>query len=213
MAKAGSAVALCCVVLLAGCGFLGQRPACNIDVQLSLSDSDETVSATLAVLARRITEMGGDVAAQTRDGDRITFAVDNCPSEREPLRRLLLSPGKFRLGLKDRPETGLTEADVAEANMALDFVDQKPVVAFRLTPDGTSRFAGMTTQAVGHALQLKWDRKVISEPVIAEPITGGRGQIGPFSADEALAVALALRSGPLPIGIRRVEIRNPANAK
>jgi hypothetical protein len=212
MARTTAAIALGFTALLTGCGFGPRQPPCNVAVVLASSADDAAATATMTVLARRITEMGGDVAAQTRDGDRVSFVVTNCPSEKEQLRKLLLSPGRFRIDLKDRPGTGLTEADVVDANMALDFIDQRPVVTFRLTSDGTSRFAQMTGQAVGHPLQLKWDGKVISEPVIMDPITSGTGQVGPFAADDAVAVTLALRSGPLPIGIRTVQISPVANA-
>jgi preprotein translocase subunit SecD len=212
MAKPNAAIALVCTALLAGCGFGPRQPPCNIAIVLASGADDAAATATMAVLAQRIADMGGDVSAQTRDGDRVSFAVNNCPSGREPLRRLLLSPGKFRLGLKDRGEVWLTEADIAQASTAIDAFNQGPMVNFRLTRDATGRFGRLTAQSLEKVLQIKWDGRVISEPLLKDPITSGSGQFGPFSAEDAVVVALALRSGALPISTRTVQIHAAANA-
>ena len=57
------------------------------------------------------------------------------------------------------------------------------------------------------------DGKVISAPVIREPITGGSGQIsGNFTLEEANSVAMMLRAGSLPghLGLIEQQVVQPA---
>jgi preprotein translocase subunit SecD len=49
---------------------------------------------------------------------------------------------------------------------------------------------------------------VIAAPVIADPITGGRGEIpGYFTSESANALAIQLRCGVLPVSYAVVEVR------
>ncbi|MDE2412951.1 MAG: protein translocase subunit SecD, partial [Sphingomonadales bacterium] len=53
------------------------------------------------------------------------------------------------------------------------------------------------------------DGKVLSAPVIEEPIIGGTARIsGSFTADSANQLAIALRSGALPVDLKVVEERS-----
>ena len=61
--------------------------------------------------------------------------------------------------------------------------DREWVVNFTFDSVGTRRFADVSTANVDHRFAIVLDDKVISAPVIREPITGGRGQIsGNFTA-------------------------------
>lgn len=58
------------------------------------------------------------------------------------------------------------------------------------------------------------DDRVISAPVIREPITGGSGQIsGNFTLEEASSVAMMLRAGSLPghLGLVEQQVIQPAS--
>ncbi len=73
------------------------------------------------------------------------------------------------------------------------------VVNFGLDSIGTRRFADVSTKHVGQPFAIVLDNKVISAPVIREPIIGGQGQIsGNFSVEEANDLAVLLRAGALP---------------
>jgi preprotein translocase subunit SecD len=74
-----------------------------------------------------------------------------------------------------------------------------PVVSFRFNARGTRRFAHITGDNVGRPFAVVIDDKVISAPIIQEPIVGGSGQIaGNFTLEEANSVAALLLSGTLP---------------
>jgi preprotein translocase subunit SecD len=86
----------------------------------------------------------------------------------------------------------LTNADATIQN-------NEPVVDFTLNALGTRRFATVTHDNVGTPLAIVLDDKVISAPVIKEPIPGGRGVIsGNFTVRSASDLALLLRAGALP---------------
>ena len=83
----------------------------------------------------------------------------------------------------------------------------QPVVEFTFSPAGMQTFAAFTTENVGELLAIVLDGKILSAPLINEPITGGHGQIsGGFrDLDEARAIAAVLGSAPLPIPLRVVD--------
>ena len=83
------------------------------------------------------------------------------------------------------------------------------VVNFTFNSVGARRFADITRANVNHRFAIVLDGKVISAPVIREPITGGRGQIsGSFTAASANDLAVLLRAGALPAPLTVVEERS-----
>src|SRR5579875_2234785 len=88
------------------------------------------------------------------------------------------------------------------------FEGNEPVVDFRFDPEGARRFAEATRANVGKQLAIVLDNKVISAPVVKEPILGGTGVItGNFTVQSASDLALLLRAGALPAPITILEER------
>jgi preprotein translocase subunit SecD len=88
------------------------------------------------------------------------------------------------------------------------FQNGQPVVSFRFDTVGARRFADATRDNVGKPFAIVLDNKVISAPVIREPILGGSGIIsGNFTAESAKDLALLLRAGALPAPLRVLEQR------
>ena len=86
--------------------------------------------------------------------------------------------------------------DIAQAELAYDPRSGVPVVSFRFTPDSARKFAQLTLQNVGHVIEMRVDGKVLSRPVIREPILQNSGQIsGHLSVQEARDLAARLSSG------------------
>ena len=83
-----------------------------------------------------------------------------------------------------------------------------PVVTTVFDASGARRFAKLTTEHVNERFAIVLDGKVLSAPVIREPIPGGRGQIsGGFSLQGAKDLAVLLRSGALPAPLQVIEER------
>ncbi|MDH2345235.1 preprotein translocase subunit SecD [Bradyrhizobium sp. SSUT77] len=109
------------------------------------------------------------------------------------------------LGFKDkRPylvakDSVLDGEDINYAAPGFAAGTKDPVASFRFNGRGTRRFAHVTEENVGRSFTIVLDDKVISAPVIREPITGGSVQIsGNFTLEEANSVAMLLRAGALP---------------
>jgi preprotein translocase subunit SecD len=86
--------------------------------------------------------------------------------------------------------------DIAQAEVAYDQRTGEPVVSFRFTPDSARKFGEFTQRNVGRAAEMRVDGKVLSRPVIREPILGASGQISShFSVPEAQDLAARLTGG------------------
>jgi preprotein translocase subunit SecD len=116
------------------------------------------------------------------------------------------------LGFKDkRPylvakDSALDGDDISYAGPGFAAGTKEPIASFRFNGRGTRRFAHVTEENVGKPFAIVLDDKVISAPVIREPITGGSGQIsGNFTLEEASSVAMLLRAGALPGHLTLVE--------
>jgi preprotein translocase subunit SecD len=89
------------------------------------------------------------------------------------------------------------------------FQNNEPVVSFRFDTAGARRFGDATRDNVGKPFAIVLDNKVISAPVIKEPILGGSGIIsGSFTVQSASDLALLLRAGALPAPITILEERS-----
>jgi preprotein translocase subunit SecD len=88
------------------------------------------------------------------------------------------------------------------------FQNNQPVVSFRFDSVGARRFGDATRENVGRRFAIVLDNKVISAPVIREPILGGSGIIsGSFTVESAQDLALLLRAGALPAPLNILEQR------
>jgi protein-export membrane protein SecD len=102
----------------------------------------------------------------------------------------------------------VTGQNLVDAQPSFDQRTGEPVVTFRFDAAGATRFGKVTSENVGLPFAIILDNKVISAPVIREPILGGTGQIsGHFSVQEANDLAVLLRSGALPAKLTVIEER------
>ena len=88
------------------------------------------------------------------------------------------------------------QLEVAAASLGFDLRTSEPVVTFRLTPASAKVFSELTSKNVGKAMAISVDGRVITKPVIREPIIGGSGQLsGNMTAADAKTLAERLASG------------------
>ena len=98
---------------------------------------------------------------------------------------------------------------VAAASIGANQAGQR-TVDFTLRPDGKDAFAKYTTDNVGSYFAIVLDGKVISAPVINEPIPGGQVQIsqnstiGGYPLAEAQNLVTILQFGQLPFPIQEL---------
>jgi preprotein translocase subunit SecD len=98
--------------------------------------------------------------------------------------------------------------DLVDAQPGFDQRTNEPIISFRFNQSGARKFGRFTKDNVGAPFAIVLDDKVLSAPVIREPILGGSGQIsGNFTVDSASTLAVQLRSGALPTKLTIVEER------
>jgi len=121
---------------------------------------------------------------------------------------LLYSTGTPPVPYAIKKETLVSGESLVDAQPSFDQRTGEPVVTFRFDATGAKRFGKVTQENVGLPFAIVLDGKVISAPVIREPILGGSGQIsGRFNVQEANDLAVLLRSGALPAKLTVIEER------
>jgi protein-export membrane protein SecD len=148
---------------------------------------------------------------------KLTFQLVDTSANPEDARRGRLPPGDEVLPAADDRGAGPGQYVVRKrvmvgGDMLVDaqatFHDNEPVVSFKFDSVGGRRFGDATRENVGKPFAIVLDNKVISAPVIREPILGGSGIIsGSFTAQSASDLALLLRAGALPAPITILEER------
>src|ERR1700677_3994645 len=98
--------------------------------------------------------------------------------------------------------------DLIDAQPGFDQRNGQPIVSFKFNSGGSPKYAKATSEHVKEPFAIVLDNKVISAPVIQEPITGGSGQIsGNFTVQQANDLAILLRAGALPAPLTIIEDR------
>lgn len=101
----------------------------------------------------------------------------------------------------------VTGRDLRSAEPSTDSDTGQPAVHFNLTGEGGRRFYNFTSEHVKDSLAVVLDNKVQEVATIEEPIRDS-GQIrGRFTAQQTKDLAMVLRSGALPAGIKYLEER------
>jgi preprotein translocase subunit SecD len=169
----------------------------RILVQLPGIDDPERIKRLLGTTAKltfRMVDVGADPNAPAPPGSEILEGEKSQQGRAE------------RYVVKRKVE--VAGDNLVDAQAGYDQRGGQPVVNFRFDTVGGKRFAEVTQQAVGQPFAIVLDNKVLSAPVIREPILGGSGQIsGNFTVAGANDLAVLLRAGALPAPLKVVEER------
>ena len=96
--------------------------------------------------------------------------------------------------------------ELIDARQEFDQQTNAPNIAITFDGNGGRKFARVTQDNVGKPFAIILDNKVISVANINEPILGGRASIsGNYTVQTANELAIALRSGKLPVALKVVE--------
>ncbi len=120
-----------------------------------------------------------------------TAEPQNSQTDGEPIRYHTLLTGS------DLRSVGVVRGELGEYQVSIEF-----------NPEAGQTFATWTAANVGKYLTIVLDKRVVSSPVIEQPIRDGAGVIrGNFTADSANELAVQLRYGSLPIPLNIEQIR------
>ena len=161
--------------------------------------TDQDVEQVVKIMERRINEMGLTEPIIQREGSRRIII------ELQAIKTI----GKTAI-LQFKDEDGnvrLSGEDLATAKEELG-QGNKPLVAIEFNDQGAKKFGELTTQNVGRHIAIVLDGEVLTNPVVNEPILGGKAVItGNRSLEEAKDLAILLRSGALPVKVDVMEVR------
>jgi SecD/SecF fusion protein len=213
-------------------------PATDTGIRLTLSPSglqDRINAATeqsIEIVRERIDQVGvAEPTIQRVGNDRILVQL---PGVQDPARIKTLLGSTAKLSFhrvverESRPSFGvmtlpdrlgktqyaverraiLTGEHLVNAAPGFESQTNQPIVSFRFDRVGARLFGNFTKNNVGVPLAIVLDGKVLSAPVIREPIMGGSGQIsGHFTVQEAQDLSALLRAGALPAPLTVIEER------
>jgi protein-export membrane protein SecD len=170
----------------------------RIIVQVPGESNPERLKAVIGKTAKLTFQMVDDsVSAQEAEMGRVPPGSVLLVSENETEPKVLV-----------RRRVLVSGDMLADAQPGFDQRTNEPLVSFRFDGKGARRFAEATGEGVGKRFAIVLDNKVISAPVIREPITGGQGQIsGNFTIESANDLAVLLRAGALPAPLKIEEQR------
>ena len=204
------------------------------DAGVSQAINDAMTSAT-EVVRRRIDELGTREPTIIRQGS--TRIVVQVPGLQDPdaLKALLgqtaqlefklvADPNGSQVGTETFPYApgsgldgelitvrrlgGIRGENLTGAKAGVDPQNNQNVVNITFDAQGGAKFAKLTTENVGKPFAIILDGQVLSAPTIQTPIIGGSAQIsGSFTPESANSLAIALRSGALPVPLAIVEER------
>ena len=195
-------------------------------VELKISSLDQS----LEIVRRRIDEVGtNEPTIIKRGNDRILIEL---PGLEDPnrIKKLLGRTANltFRLVTNEIDEFGseilsyensddkisiskrviVSGDNLINAQPKHDRQTNQAVVSFTFDRSGSKKFGRVTSENVGRRIAIVLDNKIISAPVVQEPILTGQGQIsGDFTFQSATDLALMLRSGALPAPLKIIEER------
>ncbi|HYK80351.1 MAG TPA: protein translocase subunit SecD [Micropepsaceae bacterium] len=156
------------------------------------------VLSTTAKMTFRLVDANGNVQdalkGRVPPDDELLYETDKAGQQTNPYlvqRRVMVSG--------DRLE---------RASSGFDSRGGEPVVNFVFDTRGAREFGDVTKTNVGRPFAIVLDNKVISAPVIREPILGGSGQIsGNFTLETANDLSILLNAGALPAALTVIEER------
>jgi preprotein translocase subunit SecD len=100
----------------------------------------------------------------------------------------------------------ITGDELVNAQQGYDPQTNAPDVDITFDSQGGRKFAKVTQASAGKRFAMILDNQIISAPTIDEPILGGKAMIhGSFTVQSANELAIALRSGKLPIALKVIE--------
>lgn len=168
--------------------------------------TDDAVERARQILERRINEMGLAEPLIQREGKK--RIIIELPGVKDPDQAIKIIGKTAVMEFKDENGTvHLTGNDLKDAKEQIG-QNKQFMVAIEFTDEGAKKFADLTTMNVGRHIGIYLDGEQLTNPVVNEPITGGKAVItGSRTLDEAKNLAILLRSGALPVKVNVLEVR------
>jgi len=190
----------------------------------------EVMSKLEKVVSMRAQSFNWDSTAQVVEPNRLVVELPGVRASQEVEARIADSNILEFKELASTPQgaqywkgTSLTSDDFSRSEARPRLEGANWSVDFQLTENGKVKFAALTKRLVGQQLGIFLngapiergsDGKPLSEEHyrginIREPITVGHGEItGDYTKDDAVALAIKLNSGALPVPVKVIEMQS-----
>lgn len=167
---------------------------------------EDAVQRVVKIIEKRVNEIGLTEPIIQRQGER--RIIVELPGIKEPEKAIEMLGKTALLEFQDESGTTvMTGKDLKDAKAEIG-QNKNNVVALEFSEDGTKIFADLTTKNVGKHISILLDKKVLTNPVVNEPIPSGKAIItGNKTIEEAQNLAILLRSGSLPVKVDVMEMR------
>lgn len=167
----------------------------------------DALQRAMTIIRSRVDELGVTEPVIQREGDRrIRIELPGVEDQAQALETI----GRTAMLNFESPdgETILTGEDLDTARFTRGAYND-PLVELEFDAEGREKFAQATQEHMGEVISIYLDDELVSAPVVQEVITEGNAVIsGIESRDEAVHVALMLRSGALPVELTELETRS-----
>ncbi len=169
--------------------------------------NEDAMQRVVSIMERRINELGLTEPIIQREGER--RVIIELPGIKDPDKAIETIGKTAMLEFKDEEGTTLlTGTDLKDAQAAMNQQNNQSVVNLEFSDEGKEKFADATLNNVGRKISILLDGEVLTDPVVREPILGGRAEIsGQRDLEEAQRLAVLLRSGALPVKVNIIETR------
>ena len=176
------------------------------DTEIAQVDED-AMQRVVSIMERRVNELGLTEPIIQREGAR--RVIIELPGIKDPDKAIETIGKTAMLEFKDEDgNTLLTGSDLKDAQAAMNQQNGQSIVTLEFSDEGKEKFADATLANVGRQIAILLDGEVLTDPVVREPILGGRAEIsGQRDLEEAQRLAVLLRSGALPVKVNIIETR------
>ena len=169
--------------------------------------NEDAMQRVVSIMERRVNELGLTEPIIQREGER--RVIIELPGIKDPDKAIETIGKTAMLEFKDEAgKTLLTGTDLKDAQAAMNQQNGQCVVNLEFSDEGSQKFADATLENVGRTIAILLDGEILTNPVVREPILGGKAEIsGQRDLEEAQHLAVLLRSGALPVKVNIIETR------
>jgi len=169
----------------------------------------DSITRLMGIFRNRIDALGVAEPIIQKEGTR--RVVVELPGVKDPEEAVRILPQMARLEFKTEDgKTVLTGKYLQDARAQLNPNNNEPEVTLKFNKEGAKIFGEVTTANVNKRIAIYLDNKILTNPVVQEPITTGDAVIhgGYKTLEEAQHDAVLLRSGALPVKVKLLEKRS-----
>lgn len=170
--------------------------------------TSDSITRLIAIFNNRINAYGlTEPLIQKQGSNRVVVELPGVKDPEEAV-EMLGKMAKLEFKTEDG-KTVLTGKYLSDARAQLNPNDE-PEVALKFNKEGARIFGEVTTANVGRRIAIYLDDRLLTAPVVRQPIPDGNAVIsgGYKTLDEAQREAVLLRSGALPVNVKLLEKRS-----